>query len=64
MYQIAEKGPPPLAYRVDDACRAIGISRSKLYELVRDKKLNLVRIGGRSVVPADSLRALLEGEAA
>lgn len=53
-----------LAYRIDEACRAIGIGRSKLYELNRAGKLKIVRLGGRSVVPATELRALLEREAA
>lgn len=63
--QIAENGSPErLAYRVDDACKAIGISRSKLYELVKSNELRIVRVGGRSVIPASALMALLEGGAA
>ncbi|WP_237452068.1 helix-turn-helix domain-containing protein [Qipengyuania algicida] len=53
-----------LAYRIDEACRAIGIGRSKLYELNREGKIKIVRLGGRSVVPVTELRALLEREAA
>lgn len=53
-----------LAYRINDACKAIGIGRSKLYSLNREGKLKIVKLGGRSVVPASEVRALLEREAA
>ncbi len=41
----------PRAYRVPDACRALGVCRSTLYKLASAGKLRLVRIGGRTVVP-------------
>ena len=42
----------PRAYRVPDACRALGVGRSTLYKLASAGKLRLVRIGGRTVVPS------------
>lgn len=54
----------PLAYRVDDACAALGIGRSKLYELVRDDKLKLVKLGKASRITAASLKSLAECGAA
>jgi excisionase family DNA binding protein len=50
----------PLAYRISDACRVIGIGRTSLYELAADGKLSMIKVAGRTLVPASSLRALIE----
>lgn len=47
-----------LAYRIDEACRAIGIGRTSLYKLVETGELKLIRIAGRSLVPASELERL------
>jgi hypothetical protein len=39
-----------------------GPGRTKIYELVKAGKLRLVKIGGRSLIEGDSLRALLRGQ--
>jgi excisionase family DNA binding protein len=49
-----------LAYRIPDACRAVGIGRTSLYRLVSEGKLRLVKIAGRSLVDAASLRDLVK----
>lgn len=48
----------PRAYRVPDACRALGVGRSTLYKLASAGKLRLVRIGGRTVVPGNEVSRL------
>lgn len=48
----------PRAYRVPDACRALGVCRSTLYKLAGARKLRLVRIGGRTVVPCAEIERL------
>jgi excisionase family DNA binding protein len=55
--------PEPIAYSVADACRAIGIKKTKLYSLLKDGQLQARRIGGRTLIPATSLRRLIEGAA-
>ena len=52
-----------LAFRVDDACRVAGIGRTSLYKLANDGKLRLVKVAGRTLVDAASLRALFGSEA-
>jgi excisionase family DNA binding protein len=55
-----ESGPAgKLAYRVPEACHLLGIGRTSLYELVRDGKLKLVKIAGRTLVPHSELERLL-----
>lgn len=51
-----------LAYRVPEAAKILGISRSSIYELIAAGHLESVRLpGGRiRVVTAEALRELLE----
>ena len=51
--------PSPLAYSVDAFCRSIGIGRTKFYDLVRERKIRTVTIGGRRLVPATEIQRLL-----
>lgn len=49
----------PLAYRVTDAARALGIGKTSLYALFNSGALTPIRIGGRTLVPADQLQRLV-----
>jgi excisionase family DNA binding protein len=49
----------PIAYRIADAAKAVGLSRSRLYELIADGTLEARKIGNCTVIPAESLRALV-----
>jgi len=52
----------PLAYNMRVAPRVSGISKSKLYQLAKDGKLKLTRVGGRTLVPhAELVRLISEG---
>jgi hypothetical protein len=63
-----ERAPLPpdtvLAYRVNDAVRVAGLSRSSLYNLIGEGKLRSVLVAGRRLIPADALRDLVRGERA
>ncbi len=52
---------PKLAYTITEACHSIGIGRSKLYELIGQGRIQIRKIGMRTVIPAESLRALIAG---
>lgn len=62
-----EDRPPPLpnaiSYTLADAARLSGLSQPTLRRRAAEGKLRLFRVGGRSLVNGDSLRALLGGEA-
>jgi excisionase family DNA binding protein len=47
------------AFRVNSACYALGISRSHLYSLEKKNQIRLIRIGGRTLVPATEIERLL-----
>ncbi len=49
-----------LAFRPDEAAVALGVSRSKVYELLNAGLLASVKIGGVRVIPIEALRKLVE----
>ena len=49
---------PKIAYSVNEAFRASSLGRTTLYSHIAAGRLKDIRIGGRTVIPADSLRAL------
>ena len=51
--------PEPLACSVRSASYQIGISHSKLYELIGQGTLKTVKIGKRRLILMDSIRELL-----
>lgn len=59
----AKAHPEPLAYSVTEACRVTSIGRTRLYILIAEGRLEVRKIGRRTLIPAASLRALIEGEA-
>lgn len=52
--------PEPLAYTIHDACRVSSIGRTKLYALVKEGRLEVRKIGRRTVVLAASLHRLVD----
>ncbi len=55
----AHNSPERLAYRVTDFSRAIGIGKTKLFEMMKRKELHTVMIGGRRLIPASEAARLL-----
>ena len=49
-----------LALSIPDAAKAVGISRSKLYELLDERALASLKIGGRRLILRSDLEAFLE----
>jgi excisionase family DNA binding protein len=50
---------PKLAFTVAEACHAVGIGRSKLYQLISQGRIETRKIGSRTIILADSLRDLV-----
>ena len=55
----ADNSPERLAYRVTEFSRAIGIGKTKLFEMMKRKELRTVMIGGRRLIPASEAARLL-----
>ena len=58
-----EPGAVPITHSLDDAARITGLSRSTLYRHRNAGRLRMVRVGGRTLVCAISLRALVGADA-
>jgi excisionase family DNA binding protein len=53
----------PVCVSVNEAREALGVGRTKLYELINAGKLRVVRLGRRTLVSTESLRELAQGGA-
>ncbi|MDB5583385.1 MAG: excisionase [Bradyrhizobium sp.] len=49
-----------IATPINDAARSLGIGRTSIYKLIGEGKLTTLKIGRRTLVRADSIRALVE----
>jgi excisionase family DNA binding protein len=49
----------PTLLTIKEASEALRISRWKLYDLIRRRKIDTVKIGRRTLVPADTLVSLI-----
>lgn len=52
----------PLVHRVNDACARIGISRTKLYQLLKTGELRTFKIAGRVVIAESELRRFVDAQ--
>jgi excisionase family DNA binding protein len=49
-----------ISVKIPEAVRITGISRSRLYELIRNGDLEIVKIGRATLIKTASLEALIE----
>lgn len=49
----------PIATSVDGTAKALGIGRTSVYALIRDGRLETVKLGRRTLVKVDSIRNLI-----
>jgi excisionase family DNA binding protein len=54
--------PVKLAYSIREACAASSLGRTTIYAHIAAGRLKARRIGGRTIIPAESLHALLAGD--
>ena len=48
-----------LAYSIKEACRASSLGRTTLYAHIKSGRLKTIKVGGRTLIPAESLESLL-----
>ena len=61
--QSINQHTPKLGYSIREACHASSLGRTTLYKAISTGRLRAVRVGGRTIIPAEALHALIEGEA-
>jgi excisionase family DNA binding protein len=49
-----------LAYGIEDAANALGLSRSRIYELIAAGEIAACKVGKRTIIPTAELTAFLE----
>lgn len=55
--------PLKVGYSIREACLATSLSKSSIYNHIAAGRLRVVRVGGRTIIPAAALHALISGEA-
>lgn len=48
-----------LCFTIPEACFSTGLGRSTIYVLLQQKKLRSIKVGSKTLIPADSLRGYL-----
>lgn len=56
--------PAPLAYSIRGATAATTLGRSTIMAMLADGRLQRVKVGKRTVIPRESVEALLSGKTA
>lgn len=54
----------PLAYSIPDAAKAIGVSKNTVWALLRTKDMRSFKLGARTLIRADELRAFIDRKSA
>lgn len=52
-----------IAVSINDAARALGLGRTSIYSLINSGKLEARKLGRRTLVTTESIRALIDGAA-
>lgn len=60
--KTTDTAPNKLAYSIKEACAASSLGRTSIWIHIKEGRLRAVRLGGRTLIPADSLHALVNGE--
>jgi predicted DNA-binding transcriptional regulator AlpA len=60
---VRERTPDAIiAYSIKEACRVTSLGRTAIYGLIADDKVKTRKIGSRTLILADSLQRLIDGE--
>lgn len=50
-----------ISVRIPEACRLTGLSRSRLYELMKSRDIEYVKVGSSTLILVESLRSFIYG---
>jgi excisionase family DNA binding protein len=59
---MADMNVPKLTYSISEVCKALQISRTTLWKLVRSRRLKPVRIGRRVLFSLKTLEEFVNGD--
>lgn len=52
-----------LAYSINEAARALSMGRTSIYLMMADGRLESFKLGRRTLIKAESIRRLVDGQA-
>ena len=52
--------PEPISVRIPEAVRLTGLSRSRIYELMKSGDIEFVKVGSSTLILVESLRCFLQ----
>jgi excisionase family DNA binding protein len=52
-----------LAYSINETARALSLGRTSIYAMIADNRLEAFKLGRRTLIKADSIRRLIDGQA-
>lgn len=55
--------PPKLGFSIKEACQATSLGKTTIYALIAAGRLRSISVGTRAIITAESLMALMNGEA-
>lgn len=51
-----------LAYSITETAKALSLGRTSIYVLIADGRLKTFKLGRRTLIKADSIRQLIDGQ--
>ncbi len=52
-----------LAYSINETAKALSLGRTSIYAMIADGRLDAFKLGRRTLIRAESIRRLIEGQA-
>lgn len=62
--RLKSDGPAPLTVRVALAAEMLGIGRTKIYELIAEDEIEVIKLGSATLIVVASLEAFIERQRA
>lgn len=59
---MSKRDPVKLAYSIREACKATSLGKTTIFNHIAAGRLRAVKVCGRTLIPAESLQALISGE--
>lgn len=51
-----------ITYSINETAKSLGIGRTLIYEMIDDGRLEAIKVGRRTLVKADSIKRLVDGQ--